>query len=142
MTPGSHANPEAAEAEARVSAPATALLIIGVGGALLAVFSMLNALFGFADGVASAWTPAEEDAVAGETTALAVAGATNFVFSCVVAWGGWKMKHLENHTLSMAAALLAAIPCLSGCGCFLFSVPVGIWCIQVLRDEKVKSQFH
>ncbi|MCP4807625.1 MAG: hypothetical protein GY913_33760 [Proteobacteria bacterium] len=142
MTPGEHANPAAAAAEARVTGPGTALLITGVLGCLMAVVTMLNALFGFADGIGAAWTPAEENAVAADTTLLAFMGAMNFVFSGVVAAAGWKMRHLESHTLALVGAVLAALPCLSGCGCFLVSVPVGIWCLTVLRDDKVKAAFH
>ncbi|HJN75232.1 MAG TPA: hypothetical protein QGF58_14990 [Myxococcota bacterium] len=137
-----HANPEAAWAEGRASTPGTLLLLVGFLSIGMAALNMLNGLFGFADGVMASYTPDEEFGAAMSGTTAVLVGAFNLVFSCVIAAAGWRMRHLESHTLCMAGAILAAVPCLSGCSCCLVTIPVGIWCLQVLRDDMVRAQFH
>ena len=138
----SHANPEAAWAEGRVATPATLLLLVGLLSVVMAVLSMLNGLFGFADGVMASYSPDDEMGAAMSGATAVLIGAVNLLFSCVIAAAGWKMKHLESHTLCTVGVWLAIVPCLSGCSCCLITIPVGIWALQVLREERVKVQFH
>lgn len=52
-----------------------------------------------------------------------------------------KMKNAQNHSMSMAAAILATIPCcFNGCCCVL-SMPAGIFALVVLMKPEVKSSF-
>lgn len=138
----SSANPAAAAAENKAAAPGMVLALTGLVMALFGVFTMLNALFGFADGVMAAYTPDQEMDAALSGTTGALFGAMNFVASMLVAAAGWKMRHLESHLLCVIGALLAVVPCFTGCGCCLLSVPVGIWALVVLNDPSVKAQFH
>jgi hypothetical protein len=57
----------------------------------------------------------------------------------VVLFGALKMKNLENFGLSMAAAIIACIPC---CSCCCLGIPVGIWALVVLNKPEVKSAFR
>lgn len=56
-----------------------------------------------------------------------------------IIFGGIKMKKLEAYGLSMAAAIIAMLPCLSSC--CLIGIPFGIWAIIVLNKPEVKSAF-
>ena len=55
-------------------------------------------------------------------------------------FGALKMKNLENFGLSMAAAIIAIIPCFGPCCCL--GIPVGIWSLVVLNKPEVKSAFR
>lgn len=138
----STANPAAAAAEQKVAAPGMVLALTGLVMAAFGVLTMLNGLFGFADGVMASYTPDQEMDAALSGTTGALVGAMNFAASMVVAAAGWKMRHLESYTLCMIGAVMAVVPCFTGCGCCLLSVPVGIWCLMVLNDPGVKAEFH
>ena len=58
----------------------------------------------------------------------------------VILMGALKMKKLESHGFSMAAAILAALPCISPC--CLIGLPIGIWAVVVLNKPEVKSAFR
>lgn len=60
--------------------------------------------------------------------------------SGVMLYGGWQMKNLEQWGFALAAAILAAIPCMSPCCCL--STPVGIWALVVLNNPAIKSSFR
>lgn len=61
-------------------------------------------------------------------------------FGIVVLIGAIKMKNLKSYGLSMAAAIIAMLPCISPC-CVL-GLPFGIWAIVVLVDPEVKAAFY
>jgi hypothetical protein len=54
--------------------------------------------------------------------------------------GGVKMKRLEAYGLSIAASIIAMIPCLSTC--CVVGLPIGIWALVVLSKPEVKSSFR
>lgn len=58
----------------------------------------------------------------------------------VTAFGGLKMKNLENYGLAMAASIIAVIPCIGSCCCL--GIPVGIWSLIVLNKPEVKAGFR
>jgi GYF domain 2 len=60
-----------------------------------------------------------------------------------ILYGALKMKKLENYGLSVAATILAMIPCFSPClsPCCLIGLPIGIWALVVLNKPEVKSSF-
>jgi ABC-type proline/glycine betaine transport system permease subunit len=51
-----------------------------------------------------------------------------------------KMKELRQWELSLAASIVAMIPCISPC-CIL-GLPIGIWALVVLLRPEVKEAFH
>jgi hypothetical protein len=57
-----------------------------------------------------------------------------------IIFGALKMKSLESYGLAFAAAILAAIPCISPCCCI--GLPVGIWAAMVLNKPEVKASFR
>ncbi len=58
-----------------------------------------------------------------------------------IIWGALQMRQLKNYSVSVAAAVLATIPCcVSYCCCF-FSMPIGIWALYVLLQPEVKARF-
>lgn len=56
-----------------------------------------------------------------------------------IVYGALQMKNVSKYSLSVAAAVVAMIPCLSPC-CFI-GLPVGIWALVVLLDAQVKQAF-
>ena len=58
----------------------------------------------------------------------------------IVIYGALQMKSLKNYGMSMAAAIIALLPCIS-CGC-LIGLVGGIWGIVALNDPVVKSSFR
>jgi hypothetical protein len=50
-----------------------------------------------------------------------------------------QMKQLKGHGMSVAASVIAIIPCVSPC--CLLGLPLGIWALVVLNKPEVKSQF-
>lgn len=61
------------------------------------------------------------------------------VLSVVILLGGIRMKKLQNYGLSVAASVVALIPCISPC--CVIGLPIGIWALVVLNKPEVKSQF-
>jgi hypothetical protein len=57
----------------------------------------------------------------------------------VIIAGGAKLMKGESYNLSMAAAVLAMVPCCSGI-CCIAGLPIGIWAIVSMT--KVKDQFR
>jgi hypothetical protein len=51
-----------------------------------------------------------------------------------------KMKRLESHSLALAAAIVAMLPCISPC--CLLGLPFGIWALIVLNDSSVRAAFR
>ncbi len=61
------------------------------------------------------------------------------VLDIIVILGSVRMKRLRNRGLSMAAAIIAVIPCFSPC--CVFGIPFGIWALVVLNDANVRAAF-
>ncbi len=61
------------------------------------------------------------------------------ITSVVIFVGALKMKNLSSRGWARTSAILAMIPCLSGC-CIL-GIPFGIWALMVLGNEDVKRGF-
>jgi hypothetical protein len=58
----------------------------------------------------------------------------------VILYGALKMKELESFGLAVTASVLAMLPWISPCCCI--GLPMGIWSLVVLLNERVKSEFH
>ena len=83
----------------------------------------------------------------GDEALGAMLGGGLYIASSVVAlgiavflWiGATKMAALQSYNLSMAAAIVALVPCLSPC-CVL-TLPFGVWALVVLVKPEVKAAF-
>lgn len=124
----------------RVSAPATALIVMGAFGLCGQGLGILGVLSQMAVG---------QRLIGPGPNAIPVMFGTGFhlvmlfigtIVSLVVLTGGLKMKRLENHSLAMAAAIVAVIPCVAPC--CIFSLPFGIWALMILSDVNVKAAFR
>jgi phage FluMu protein Com len=122
----------------RVSGPAIGLIVTGalglVGQALGLVLNVVGIGMGAVDGGQDA-LPAMFSGGFGIVT-----GMIGIVAGVVVIMGALKMKNLESYGFSMAAAIIAMVPCISPC-CWL-GLPFGIWALVVLSDAGVKASFR
>jgi len=73
------------------------------------------------------------------TVALPVDWLIVIATSLVIFVGAMKMKNLSGSGWARAAAILAMIPCVSGC--CLLGLPFGIWALMVLSNRDVKRAF-
>jgi hypothetical protein len=134
--------PNRGVAASRVNGPAIGLMATAAIGILLQLVSLaMNILgtgFNMANLAGGGNTP---DAVAnmmGGT--LGVIGSIfSILIGGVIFFGAMKMRQLQNWGLSLAATILAMIPCLSPCCCL--GLPLGIWALVVLLDDNVKRSF-
>jgi hypothetical protein len=68
-----------------------------------------------------------------------VAWAISGVISLLMIGAGVKMMSLSGRGLGITAAIVAMVPCLSGC-CIL-GLPIGIWTLVVLSKPEVQAAF-
>jgi len=61
------------------------------------------------------------------------------VVNLVVLAGGVYMRSLSGYSMSMVGALIALIPCTTGC--CLTGIPFGLWALVVLNRPEVKAAF-
>ena len=73
------------------------------------------------------------------TVALPVDWLIMIAASLVIFVGALKMKNLSGSGWARAGAILAMIPCVSGC--CLLGLPFGIWALMVLSNRDVKRAF-
>ena len=123
----------------RVSAPATALIVVGAVGIAGHAFGVLANLMEMAMGARLVRVPHELHSVLGGGIGAAV-----YLFGLAIALfiliGALKMKNLESHSFAVAAAIVAMIPCISPC--CLLGLPFGIWALVVLNDSSVRAAFR
>ena len=123
----------------RVSAPATALIVTGILGIFFQIIGILFCLAQMGIGAGVARGPEKIPILFGTGVNL-IFGVIGLAVCAVVILGAMKMKNLEHHTLAMASAILAVIPCTSPC--CLLGIPFGIWALIVLNDSSVKAAFR
>jgi hypothetical protein len=83
--------------------------------------------------------PKVAEAIVSGGTVIILAMAGLFI-DAIIFLGAFKMKHLESYGFAVAAAILAAIPCLSS-PCFALGMPFGIWALVVLMRQDVADAF-
>ena len=140
MGPGAYPpQPTAAE---QVRLPATLLLVTGILGAVGQAISLLFTLLGTGIDLASANLGPSEEALASAMsgTAAVVFAVVGLLTAAFIVYGSLKMKELESHSLSVAAAVVALIPCVSPC--CLLGLPVGIWSLVLLVKPEIKAAFR
>lgn len=141
--PGPGPGERGAAAE-QVKLPAIFLIILGVLGALYAVYGLTQAFSGVNE---AQMAQALGDPNMPEQAKQLLEGVGKFswlfsvialVISGIVVFGGLKMKNLQNRGLAMAASIVAMLPLWS---CCCLGIPVGIWSLVVLGKPEVKSSF-
>jgi hypothetical protein len=135
-----------ARALSLVSGPAIALIVVTAVGIALAVLGIFMQLLGI--GMAG-MNMNNFQGVQNPDAARLIqmfSGGLGIVIKVIgiavglfIIYGGVKMKRLENHSLALAAAIIAMIPCLSPCCCL--GLPIGIWAVVVLNKPEVKQYF-
>ena len=70
-----------------------------------------------------------------------IQAAIGFITAFVVVYAGTCLRATKSSGVVYAGSILAMIPCCIGC-CCLFGLPVGIWALVVMQDEKVKQAFE
>ncbi len=114
---------------ARVQGPAIALLVTAIVSLLLMVAgSVLQIVFVFAE------EGPTNEAVGNIGVMLVLV-----VFYGVMLLGAIRMRKLKSYGLSIVAAALAMVPC---SGCCMITLPIGIWALVVLLDQRVRSAFE
>jgi hypothetical protein len=147
--PTSQDNPENVEyAKARVSGPAIGLIVTGSLLLLMLAGSLISTLVLpapaqipiFANNPQNA-QPMPNFVMPQIDPRITMANEIlDMGFAVLIIVGGIKMLKLENYALSMAAAIVAMIPCCSSC-CCLIGLPMGIWALVALNDPNVKIAF-
>lgn len=134
--------PNRGVAASKVNGPAIGLMATAGIGILLQLVSLAMNMLGtglnMANMAGGSNTP---DAIAnmmGGTLGV-IGSIMGILIGGLIIFGALKMRQLQNWGLSLAATILAMIPCLSPCCCL--GLPIGIWALVVLLDDNVKRSF-
>ena len=120
----------------RVKLPATIMMVIA--GLTIATCLILIVL-----GIVSIIGGANTRGYQGEEIVLngvvmLITGVLGVIGNIIVLVGSLKMKSLKSYGFSLAAMIIAMIPCTF---CCLLQLPVSIWGLIVLNDANVKNAF-
>lgn len=124
----------------QVSGPAIGLLITGIIGAFFAALGLIAGILGMGiapfirDELPERYADFWEGSMGATSSIIGLAVAAFIIFAAL------KMKELTQWELSIAAGIVAMIPCVSPC-CIL-GLPVGIWALVVLLRPEVKAAFR
>lgn len=127
-------------ASRQVSGPATGLLVTGIIGAFFAGFTLIASIVGMSfapfirDEIPDRYAEFWEGSVGAASAVVEIAVAAFIIFAAL------KMRELRQWELSLAASIIAMIPCVSPC-CIL-GLPIGIWALVVLLRPEVKEAFR
>ncbi len=136
-------------AQALVSGPATALMVLGILCALGAIGGLVSNLLGVGMGAfgqpgrgANNLPPqvAQWAQMMGGGFGI-VMNILSLAISGFIIFASTKMRKLESYGVVMTATILGMLPCTAGC-CCLIGLPIGIWSLIVLSKPEVKSAFH
>ncbi len=137
--------PAGATVDARraVQAPAICLIVVGALGGVLQLLNLLSHLLGWAFTQPQSTGNADFDRMiellsSGKVSAVFVA--IPLAMSLLIIIAGVRMMSLRNFGLSIAAAVIAMLPCVSPCCCL--GLPAGIWALIVLNKPEVKAAFE
>jgi hypothetical protein len=124
----------------QVSGPAIGLLVTGIIGAFFAVLTLFASIVGMSfapfirDEMPERFTEFWEGSVGAASSIVEIAVAALIIFAAL------KMRELRQWELSIAASIVAMIPCISPC--CIFGLPIGIWALVVLLRPEVKQAFR
>lgn len=134
---------DAAAAQSKVQGPGIALIVYGTLQLLLScclsVANILSLVGVFGDDMASAYSSMGPAAGMFSSGGGLVVAAPAVLISALIIFGGLKMKNLQSHSMAMAGAVCAMLPC-SACCCL--GLGVGIWALVTLMNDEVKAAFQ
>jgi hypothetical protein len=128
------------EASRQVSGPATGLMVTGIVGAFFAVITLFISILNLGiapfirDEIPEKYAEFWEGSLGAASSIVEIAVAAFIIFAAL------KMRELKQWELSLAASIVAMIPCISPC-CIL-GLPIGIWALVVLLRPEVKEAFQ
>ena len=131
------------DAVREVSAPATALKVLGWMGLVLSALGVVLWVFILtwaANDPQAKKNMGKDDEIFVEGAVYITQGVVAGIVSIVILIGAGKMSRLENRSWAMTAAVLGSIPCISPC--CLLGLPFGIWAIAVLNRPSVQAAFR
>ena len=128
----------------QVSGPAILLMVTAGLGLVLGLFSLVRALAGGSEIPPELLANPELSGYVPMLEKLQSVGKFSSVLSLVLCgltfYGALKMKNLQAYGLSLAAAIIAVVPCFQPCCCL--GIPAGIWALVVLNKPEVKAAFR
>lgn len=131
--------PNPGKAQGQVSGPGIALIVVGVIALLWHLGWGILSLLGSGLNVVAGGSGAMGGIMSG------IVGAILYIVMAllqgIVIFGGVKMKNLQSWGLSVAAAVVALLPCTNWI-CCLIGAPIGIWALVVLMNQEVKASFR
>ncbi len=130
----------ASDASRQVSGPATGLLITGIIGIFFAALGLIASILGMGIAPFIREEIPERYADFWEGSMGAASSIVGIVVAAFIIYAALKMKELRQWELSLAASIVAMIPCISPC-CIL-GLPIGIWALVILLRPEVKEAFH
>ena len=126
--------------EEKVKLPSILLLIASVFPILFGFLSIVLNLVGIgAAGMGAGGTATDPQMAMFSGTIGIVSAVFGILWYSFVAFGAWKMSRLESYGISMAAAIMAGLPCSL---CCILTMPLGIWSLVVINDTPVKDSFR
>jgi hypothetical protein len=130
----------APDVRSKVVAPAIAMIVVGTIGLLANLLLATFMLFATSLGVAMS-VPGQDKMfeAAGQVFGVLLYGVFA-IMAGVMIFGAVKMKNLESYPMSIAACIIAIIPCYQAC-CIL-GIPFGIWGLVMLLQDDVKAAFR
>ncbi|MBX5480632.1 MAG: hypothetical protein IRZ16_02110 [Myxococcaceae bacterium] len=143
--PSSSGSPPSGQAIDAVKLPAIFLIITGAIGLVLALIGIVQHLIGANEAqLAQVMSDPNVPPAAKNFIQMSSKGG---VFSNIIVlltsgftiFGAMNMMKLRSFGLSMAAAIVAMLPCFGPCCCL--GLPIGIWALVVLNKPEVKSAF-
>lgn len=120
-------------AEGKVKAPAIAMMVCAILGALFDLLQLVGHIVG--TGMAVAGDSEVEHLMNGLVGTVYEAVGLLCTGFCV--YGLLKMMKLQSRTISYVAVIMSMLPCTGAC-CYL-NVFIGIWALMVLADPVVKA---
>jgi hypothetical protein len=130
----------ASDASRQVSGPATGLLVTGIIGAFFAGVGLIASIVGMGIAPFIREEIPERYAEFWEGSVGAAGSIVEIVVAAFIIYVALKMKELRQWELSLAASIVAMIPCISPC-CIL-GLPIGIWALVVLLRPEIKDAFR
>ena len=140
--------------ERRVKGPATGLIVLAGLSIAWELFNLLGTALGFMAGIMEKVVEMMPPETPPEVRQALLGNAGNagsliltYVFGVIalgvyafVLYGALQMLKLRSWVLAVAASIVAMVPCIGSCCCFV-GLPLGIWSLVVLMNRDVKAAF-